>query len=257
MEPVRARAAILTAGLFLSFAYFYQAGGWNQNSRMDLVWAITRDGTIRIDDYHLNTGDKVLYNGHYYSDKAPGLSLAAAPFVAAAPFGVVAESYVATVAGAALPTALAALLLYWLALQFGASEGGASFAAVTFGVGTPAFAYATLFFGHALATACLMAAFAAAFALQTEKGLRRDLLLGGAAGLACGWATVTEFPSAPAAAIIAGLALAHARSGGPRRLLAVAVAAAVAAAAVAAVVAVAVAVAAVAAVAAAAAKPRC
>src|SRR5262249_62430349 len=67
--------------LFVTFAWFYQAGGWNQNSRFDLVRAIVDEGTLRIDDYHRNTGDKARWNGHYYSDKAPGLALAAVPAV--------------------------------------------------------------------------------------------------------------------------------------------------------------------------------
>src|SRR5262249_57538468 len=71
--------------LFVTFAWFYQAGGWNQNSRFDLVRAIVDEGTLRIDDYHRNTGDKARWNGHYDSDKAPGLALAAVPAVAPAP----------------------------------------------------------------------------------------------------------------------------------------------------------------------------
>ena len=67
--------------LFLSYAYFYQAGGWNQNSRFALVRAITNDWSLRIDPYQRNTGDKAIFEGHYYSDKAPGLSLAAVPIV--------------------------------------------------------------------------------------------------------------------------------------------------------------------------------
>ena len=70
------RSAIFTL-LFTLYAYFYQAGGWNQNSRFDLVRAVTNDHAVRIDPYQRNTGDKALYDGHYYSDKAPNLALAA------------------------------------------------------------------------------------------------------------------------------------------------------------------------------------
>ena len=42
--------------LFVSYAYFYQAGGWNQNSRFDLVRAIVEQRTTRIDGYVENTG---------------------------------------------------------------------------------------------------------------------------------------------------------------------------------------------------------
>ena len=33
-------AAVLGAALFVSYAYFYEAGGWNQNSRFALIRAI-------------------------------------------------------------------------------------------------------------------------------------------------------------------------------------------------------------------------
>jgi hypothetical protein len=40
------------------------------------------DGSLTIDKYRLHTPDMAFFDGHYYSDKAPGLSLMAAPFVA-------------------------------------------------------------------------------------------------------------------------------------------------------------------------------
>jgi hypothetical protein len=205
--------------LFVTFAWFYQAGGWNQNSRFDLVRAIVEERTLAIDDYHHNTGDKARWNGHYYSDKAPGLALAAVPAVAAArPFtaDVAWLSWLATLVTAALPTALAAFLLHRIARRLGATDGGATFAALVLGLATPAWAYATLFFGHALAAFCLVAAFAAAVRLPTSA---RPFLLGLGAGLAVGWGTLTEFPTAPAGLLVCAFAVAHA---GPRRVRAAA-----------------------------------
>ena len=75
---------ILGAVLLASFAYFYEGGGWNQNTRFDLVRAIVERHTLRIDAYHENTGDKAHAGDHYYADKAPGASLTAVPAVAAA-----------------------------------------------------------------------------------------------------------------------------------------------------------------------------
>src|SRR5256712_13515877 len=80
---IKRRALLISAVAFISYAYFYQGGGWNQNSRFDLVRAILERGTLRIDAYQENTGDKALFNGHYYSDKAPGLALLALPAAAA------------------------------------------------------------------------------------------------------------------------------------------------------------------------------
>src|SRR5436305_745050 len=176
-----ARGQVLLIGLVLlsAYAYFYQGGGWNQNSRYDLARALVERGSVRIDGYDVNTQDKAIFEGHAYSDKAPGQALTALPVVAlgtavarAAGFdpgavpAVSVVSYLATVWAAGLPTVVAALCLAWSAQRLGASAGGAVFAALAFGLATPAWAYATLLWGHALAAACLMVAFACAVALR-------------------------------------------------------------------------------------------
>ncbi len=81
---IRIRALLIAAVVLVSYAYFYEGGGWNQNSRLDLVRAIVEQGTLRIDPFHENTNDKAFANGHYYSDKAPGLALLAVPVAFAA-----------------------------------------------------------------------------------------------------------------------------------------------------------------------------
>src|SRR3954470_11705007 len=78
------RIAVLGAVLFVSYAYFYAAGGWNQNSRFALVRAILERHTLTIDAYQLHTGDRAIWQGHYYTDKAPGTSLTAVVPVAIA-----------------------------------------------------------------------------------------------------------------------------------------------------------------------------
>lgn len=234
-EPLagtRWQVGILAAALLWAFAYFYQAGGWNQNSRFNLVRSIVEQGSIRIDAYHRNTGDKAKVGPHFYSDKAPGLSLAAVPAVAALRHaldaygtesdsrkGIAALSYAATVTTAAVPSVLAAVLLFWVAIRLGASRHGAGLAAIIFGLGTPAWAYATLFMGHGLATGCLFAAFTAAVAARTPGSARRDVGLGLAVGLAAGWSVVTEYPVAPAAVIVACLTLVHVWPHGKARIL--------------------------------------
>ena len=75
-----ARHAILIGVVALvSYAYFYSAGGWNQNTRFDFVRAVVERGSLSIDAYQENTGDKAVKDGHYYSDKAPGQPLLAVP----------------------------------------------------------------------------------------------------------------------------------------------------------------------------------
>jgi hypothetical protein len=225
------RGVIVAGALFFTYAFFYQGGGWNQNARFDLVRAIVEEHTLRIDDYHSNTGDKALVDGHYYSDKAPGVSFVAVPPVAvarpvldavgidsASTTGLTALSYLATLLVAAVPTALAAFGIYWLAQRLGASSAGATFAAVAFGLATPMWAYATLFWGHAITAALLFGGFAAAVCLRDRASPRRDQLLGGLLGVAVGWATVSDYTSAVPAVLIAGLGVKHVwdRAAAPR-----------------------------------------
>ena len=54
----RRTAWVLGLALFASYAYFYQGGGWNQNSRFALVRAIIERHTLQIDAYQLHTGDR-------------------------------------------------------------------------------------------------------------------------------------------------------------------------------------------------------
>jgi hypothetical protein len=219
-SPNLAQAFLIAATLIISYAYFYQGNGWNQNSRFDLTRAIVEQHTILIDDYQENTGDKAFWAGHYYSEKAPALALTAVPVWEAgrmalraarkdplSPRSVIAEKYLVTVFTVGLPSAMAAACLFLVALKLGASVNGAGFAALALGLATPFWPYATVFWGHGPAGACLFFAFAVVVALREFDSPRSDLLLGALVGLTAGWATVTEFPAGPAAAILALLAL--------------------------------------------------
>ena len=239
----RTRTALFVL-LFASYAYFYQAGGWNQNSRFALVRAVTNEHSLRIDPFQASTGDKAFFEGHYYSDKAPGVAFAAIPWVFVARpilglFGGDPESYggiaflswLSTILTSGLFTALAAVVLHDVCLGLGASSGGALLAALTYGLATPMWPLATLFLGHAISAACLVFAFAAAIELGRDgstgvndarlKPSRsvRSTVLGLAVGLSAGWATVSEFPAAVPAFAIAALAAMNARSLGPAQAL--------------------------------------
>ena len=219
----RRTALLLGLVIFLSFVYFYEGGGWNQNSRFDLLRAIMERHTLQIDAYHENTQDKAHFQGHYYSDKAPGLVFLAVPVAAAArpalravgadpqsPRGEFALSYLVSAFTVALPTALAGVCLFFLGLRFGNGVSGAAFGSLVMCLGTPIWAYASLFWAHALVGGCLVFGFAAALQLRESHTARGDFGWALAVGLAAGWATVTEYPAAPASAMLAFLALSQA-----------------------------------------------
>src|SRR6202035_5763795 len=123
---LRLRALLLFSVIFISYAYFYEGAGWNQNSRLDMVRAMVEQGTLRIDAYHQNTEDKAFANGHYYSDKAPGLALLAVPVAAVtrpilralhidpvSPRGLIDLAYFLNLFAVASPMAAACVCLFW------------------------------------------------------------------------------------------------------------------------------------------------
>ena len=238
-KSARRSATLLGFLTFFSFIYFYEGGGWNQNSRFDLLRAIVEQHTLTIDAYHDNTQDVAQSRGHYYSDKAPGLVFLALPFAKAArvgmrTFGVDPESvrgefalsYVVAACAVALPAALAGVCIFLLGMQFGNSTTASALGAVVLCVGSPFWAYASLFWAHALVGACLVFGFAAATMLRApvresrskDSGERfgsnyaangwAEFFCALAVGLTAGWATVTEYPAAPASGMLALLAFA-------------------------------------------------
>src|SRR5438128_11417351 len=77
----RLRTCLLLGALLLvTYAYVRPRwADWSQNSRLDLVRALSERHDVVIDDYVVNTGDYALYQGHAYSDKAPGPAFLALP----------------------------------------------------------------------------------------------------------------------------------------------------------------------------------
>jgi len=214
--------------LFISYAYFLQTyKNPNVVSRMGLTLSLIENHSIEINKYQKATADKAYVKGNYYSDKAPGLSFTALPFAAIAhaalqfnnayiplirsqrvtrAFGAIVHFSIIFTSG--LATAIAALVLYFTALRIGASISGAVFAMLCFGLATPAWGWATAFFGHATASSCLFLGFAIIFHLRhSPPDARRDACFGFLAGALLSWAVVVEFTSAISAALIGIYAL--------------------------------------------------
>ena len=71
-------ALVPILAIVLAWALLVQAPSANQTSHYALIRALA-SGTAKIDPYASETIDKSLFKGHLYSNKAPGLALAAAP----------------------------------------------------------------------------------------------------------------------------------------------------------------------------------
>ena len=213
----RPETALFVAAL-VSYAYFYQAGGWNQNSRFDMVRAIVEGGTASIDAYHENTNDKARIGDSYYCDKAPGVSWMAVPPYAVARLVLpradgddVAEArflafaaHVSTVWAIGVPSAVSVVALALLLGAIGVGERTRLAAAAAYGLGTLAFPYSTLLYGHQVAASFTLCAFALLVRARHAGGAGPLLLAG--VGALLGGAVVVEYPSALTAIVIAAYA---------------------------------------------------
>lgn len=227
--------------LLLLLSYIYVFPRWadpNQNSRLDMVVAVVDDGTFQIDKYVHNTVDYAKVGDHYYSDKAPGAAFLGIPVYAglrlfldlpvmdnlmnrltsheafkstlrAEGSGILEEKVRFAIAQiaitfvvAAVPSALLGVLMFrWLA--FLTPLGWPHWVVVlSYGLLTPAFAYAGAFYGHQLSAALLFGAFYLAFRISESAHQRmgeatvythgRSLAV---IGLLLGYSVVTEYPT--------------------------------------------------------------
>ena len=130
-------------------------------SRLALLHALVRDGTLAIDRWHERTPDKAFAKGHYYSDKAPGTAALALPAFAAAAGGLrlagveldsstgwLVTSWAACAFSQAVPAALgAAALFVWLGRWVSARAALVTVLGLT--LGSLPLPYSTLLFSHA------------------------------------------------------------------------------------------------------------
>lgn len=190
------------------YAYFFQGGGWNQNSYFDTIRAIVERGTMDITAYAGNTGDVATFNGRAYENKMPGLALAGAPVyfilyhferqlgISANSFRTVnANAHVLTFFTSGLPGVLLLLVLYRNFRRREATVYESLWLTGAFGIGSLLLPYSGVMMSHLL-TACLLFT---AWHLMSAPTLARGTAL--AAGLLAGMAAITDLLAVPAAAL--------------------------------------------------------
>ncbi|HLF25342.1 MAG TPA: hypothetical protein VJG32_03305 [Anaerolineae bacterium] len=234
---VRRDALLLFAILLVCYTYFLPRwADWNQNSRFYLVRAVVEKGTLAIDAYAENTGDYATINGHTYSDKAPGLSFAAAPIYAVvnaatripaieriiqrlanspafadtlnsegtglledkihAALGLAASTFVLVM----LPSAALGVMLYAFLAQIGLPRLVCTITPLIYGLATIAFPYSGAFYGHQFVAVLLFAAFYLAFLMRRRRiGARAMPVI----GFLLSYAVISEFPAGLIAVAIA------------------------------------------------------
>jgi hypothetical protein len=241
----RRPAAVVGLLLLVTYAYFLSPPSWNENSRFDLVRSLVERRRLDIDPFEHNTGDKSTFGGHTFSDKAPGAAFLASPVYALyygfrklsggpTPSSLPAAGrreegelpylvntafrralYVCNLFTNALGGALLGALFFAHLRRRAVAPAAALVATLALGLGSLVLPYATMFYGHVLAALFLFGAFVLVGQGQGQgqsqgetEGEPRRLALAGALG---GMAVLTELPTAPAALIIAILAMVTAR----------------------------------------------
>ena len=212
------KEVILVLFLLTCFTFFVQWSGAEQRSFFNLILAVNNDHSLQIDRYESSTPDKAFYNGHYYSDKAPGLSFLGVPVYAVInrmqdlarpglllPYVI----YIVSAFVVSVPAALLALFILRFLRRLGFSEAQAFATTLVMALGTLAFPFSTLFFSHQTAAFFAFAAFYLLFAARTEKPARsKATLLLFAAGALAGASVLCEYPMALMALVLFVYALA-------------------------------------------------
>jgi hypothetical protein len=211
--PPALRMGVAIGALALAYGYFIYTGeNYNLNSRLGLTYALVEEGRLSIDTYHdregTRTGDKALFEGHYYTDKAIGSSVLAA--LAYAPLRLVARAahvdlkphqwaYLLNLGINALPAAMVGGLMWLLCAALTGETLRSGWAAASIALGTMWWPFSTVLFGHVLAAGFLFGAFLIAWRMREHPMMSRACwrwLL----GTLLGWAVITEYTTAPAAA---------------------------------------------------------
>jgi hypothetical protein len=210
---------LLFALVWLSCVWF---GSWalnpNNATRIYAGMALVERGDARIDQYQALTIDKAEFGGHFYMDKAPGMTLLSLPAMAIADHvgrpleyvpptlsDAVFEHYMtvrlrlAVALGSAVITALAALAMHDLGLRLTGSASGALVASLGFALGTPVWGWSTTLFGHAPVAGLFVIAVWALW----RAGEGRTMRFAAIAGAALGLAVLIEFEAALAGSVIA------------------------------------------------------
>lgn len=198
-------------------SWFFNGYGWNQTARYDPIWAWVEPGpnqhTLAIDDFMvdpaagLNTGDFARnpdHSEHYYSNKAPGVSLLGIPayFVLyhgerllgldpVSVAGVLINAYLINVWVTVLPVALSAAFFLHLAGRFTRDRSRALWLTLLLYAGTLMLPFSTALWGHTTAAALAVMATACFVAPG-----RRAALFG---GFFVGLAVLSDYGAAPLA----------------------------------------------------------
>ncbi len=213
MPKTRKIKIVLFFLLFFSYTYMLHKLNGNETSRYDLSIAIVEQHTVQIDLYQTLTGDKAIFNGHYYSDKSPGISFFGVPvywFIKQIfhilGFDNVNDADIRTVIWRItllfirvvvidIPSAFLSVCLFSFLSQLPITQRYAIWLTLGYGLGTLAFPYSTVFYGHQFVAVFMFVVFYIIYSIRrfADSPIRPFLFLW-IAGFLAGYAVISEYP---------------------------------------------------------------
>lgn len=210
----KTKYALIFFLFFITCGYFFQGGGWNQNTRVCLTRAIIHQQSFIIDPYKedsrdpffefVNTGDWSFKDGHYYSNKSPGLSMLAVLPFAATEFTlknlsrfdtekqVHLSAYASTLCTTVVCAGLLALLVFHVCnFFFGFSTRQSLLLTIFCSTGTLIFSYSTTFYCHVPSAFFSLLSLVLAMHLKHGTAGKKNIL-GTGSGLAASMAVLIE-----------------------------------------------------------------
>ena len=183
----------------------------NEISRVETIYSAVEFGTFQIDralPVLGNHEDKSTFQARFYSNKAPGLALAAIPLYRLLrvlfPPPVAADNPVLVVLRILVVSGvcLFALARYWRRMV--AIHGSlAPLLVLALAFGTPYLYYARSFYSHAWTASLLFLSWDLLKSSDEEGALKNRLpRLGFLAGILASWAAISEYPAAVIAALL-------------------------------------------------------
>jgi hypothetical protein len=181
----------------------------NELSRFEMVYAAVEDGTFTIDHAISVLGDhedKAASQGHFYSNKAPGLALAAIPVYRLLriflPRPASASDPIFLLLRILVVSSVCAIALarFQVRLEPLPAAPLVAFAAA---FGTPFLFYSRTFFSHAWTASLLFLAWDLLVRAEDSEHVRRVTALPLAAGFLAMWATISEYPVAVVGVLLA------------------------------------------------------
>ncbi|WP_287585465.1 glycosyltransferase family 39 protein [Candidatus Borrarchaeum sp.] len=190
LNSTRVKLFIVVLGIYLYFiSGFHSANEWSRHS---LIQAIVEEQTFVIDGYVKDWRDVSYYNGHYYSDKPPGLSFVGVPIYFTAKFLIewwrIRYLLISLIA---IVSALSVILVYEISGFLGGNKTSKLLTALTYAFGTITWVYSKTFFAHGFsAFLILLSIYCARLFIQENK--KTFIFL---SGVAMGYSFLVEYPN--------------------------------------------------------------